>query len=92
MLPYPEFAPPFASCQRWRISSLVSPLIKLGHFEEAKTFMRESIALCEKAKNRWGMGTAYRYLGSVYLAEGQFAKAQFHFRKSLELFGEYTEG
>ena len=24
MLPYPEFAPPFASCQRWRISSLVS--------------------------------------------------------------------
>ena len=54
--------------------------------------MRESIALCEKAKNRWGMGTAYRYLGSVYLAEGQFAKAQFHFRKSLELFGEYTEG
>ena len=25
--------------------------------------MHESIALCEQAKNRWGMGTAYRYLG-----------------------------
>jgi len=74
------------------LNFLVPTIIKLGHYEEAKAFMRESIALCEKAKNRWGTGTAYRYLGSAYLAESQYAEAQAHFRKSLEVFGEYTEG
>ena len=54
--------------------------------------MWESIFLCESAKNRWGMGTAYRYLGSVYLAEGQYTEALAHFQKSLEVFGEYTIG
>ena len=74
------------------LNFLVTTLIKLEFYEEAKDFMWESIALCEKAKNRWGMGTAYRYLGSAYLAEGQHAEAQAHFHKSLEIFGEYTQG
>jgi len=74
------------------LNFLVPTLIKLGLYEEAKGFMRESIGLCERAKNRWGMGTAYRYLGSAYLAEGQLTEAQAHFYKSLEIFGEYTEG
>jgi len=74
------------------LNFLVTTLIKLELYEEAKSFMWESILLCEKAKNRWGMGTAYRYLGSVYLAEGQYTKAQAHFQKSLEVFGEYTVG
>jgi len=74
------------------LNFLVTTLIKLELFEQAKDFMWESIALCEKAKNRWGMGTAYRYLGSVYLAEGQYTEAQVHFHKSLEIFGEYTQG
>jgi predicted ATPase/transcriptional regulator with XRE-family HTH domain len=74
------------------LNFLVPTLIKLGLYEEAKGFMRESIVLCEKAKNRWGMGTAYRYLGSAYLAEGQNTEARSHFQKSLEIFGEYTEG
>jgi tetratricopeptide (TPR) repeat protein len=44
------------------LNFLVPTLNKLGRFEEAKAFMHESIALCEQTKNRWGMGTAYRYL------------------------------
>ena len=31
-------------------------------------------------------------MGSAYLAESQYIEAQAHFRKSLEVFGEYTEG
>jgi len=54
--------------------------------------MHESIALCERTKNRWGMGTAYRYLGLATMAVGQYAEAQSHFRKSLEVFGEYFIG
>jgi tetratricopeptide (TPR) repeat protein len=54
--------------------------------------MHESILLCEQTKNRWGMGTAYRYLGLVTLAEGRFIEAESHFEKSLEIFGEYFKG
>jgi tetratricopeptide (TPR) repeat protein len=74
------------------LNYLVSTLIKLECFEEAKAFMYESIALCEQTKNRWGMGTAYRCLGLATLAEGKYAEAQAHFRKSLEIFGAYIEG
>jgi len=74
------------------LNFITPTIIKLRHYEEAKTIVWESIALCERAKNRWGLGTAYRYLGSVSLAEGQYAVAQTHFQKSLDLFGEYTEG
>jgi len=74
------------------LNFMVTTLIKLGRYGDAKNYMRESIILCEKAKNRWGMGTAYRYLGSAYLAEGQYAEAQTYFYKSLEVFGEHTVG
>ncbi len=74
------------------LNFLVPTLIKLERYEKAKDFMWESIALCEQAKNRWGMGTAYRYLGSAYLAEGQYTEAGAHLHKSLEIFGEYTQG
>jgi predicted ATPase/DNA-binding XRE family transcriptional regulator len=74
------------------LNFMVSTLIKLGRYAEAKTYMWESIELCEKNKNRWGMGTAYRYLGLAYLAEGQYDKAQENFQISLDIFGEYTEG
>ena len=74
------------------LNFLVTTLIKMELYEQAKDFMMESIALCKKAKNRWGMGTAYRYLGSVHLAKGQYTDAKAYFHKSLEIFGEYTEG
>ena len=74
------------------LNFLVPAQIKLERYEEAKASMRESIALCEQTKNRWGMGTAYRYLGLATLANGQVNEAQAHFRKSLEIFGEYVVG
>jgi predicted ATPase/DNA-binding XRE family transcriptional regulator len=74
------------------LNFMVTTLNKLGRFAEAKAFMHESIALSEHSKNRWGMGTAYRYLGLVYLAEGQPGPAREHLLKSLEIFGEFAVG
>ena len=74
------------------LNFMIPTLNKLERYEEAKAFMRESIALCEQTKNRWGLGTAYRYLGLVLMAEGQYTEAQACFHKSLDVFGEYTEG
>jgi predicted ATPase/transcriptional regulator with XRE-family HTH domain len=74
------------------LNFLVPTLIKLGRFEEAKAFMRESITLCEESKNRWGMGTAYRHLGLAYLAAGQIKQAQTHILKGLEILGQFSQG
>lgn len=74
------------------LNFLVPTLVQLELFDEAKAKMSESIALCEKTKNRWGMGTAYRFLGLATMAAGEFTEAQAHFCKSLEIFGEYYEG
>ena len=74
------------------LNFIVPLLIKLGRYEEAKTCMWESIDLCEQTKNRWGKGTACRFLGLAYLAQGQYQDALAHLQKSLELFNEYAEG
>lgn len=74
------------------LNFLVPTLVRLGRYQEAKTFMQESIALCELTRNRWGMGTAYRFLGLAYLADGQCEEAQANLLKSLETFGEYYVG
>jgi predicted ATPase/transcriptional regulator with XRE-family HTH domain len=74
------------------LNFLVPTLNHLGRFDEAEALMHESIALCVHSKNRWGMGTAYRYLGLTHLAQGQIKEAQTHILKSLEIFGEFTVG
>jgi tetratricopeptide (TPR) repeat protein len=74
------------------INFMVPTLIKLGGFEEAKPFMQESIALCEASKNLWGMGTAYRHLGLAYLGAGEYTLARNHILKSLEIFGQFSQG
>jgi len=74
------------------LNFLVPTLNHLKRYEEAKAFMQESIILCEQTKNRWGMGTAYRYLGLATLAAGDHQQAQVYFNKSLQIFGEYVEG
>ena len=74
------------------LNFLIPTLIKLSHFDEAKSFLHESIAMCEQSKNRWGMGTAYRFLGLVYIASGQPTEAQSFIMKSLEIFGEFAVG
>jgi uncharacterized protein HemY len=68
------------------LNFLVETQIKLNRYTEARDAMHESISLCEQTKNRWGMATAYRYLGLVALAEGQYIEAQSHFHESLEIF------
>lgn len=74
------------------LNFLVTTLIKLERYEEAKSNMQESIRLCTQSKNRWGMGTAYRYFGLATLAQGNFPEAQTLFRKSLEIFDEFVIG
>ena len=71
---------------------MVPTLINLGKCMEAKAFMQESIVLCEQSKNRWGLGTAYCYMGSAFTAEGEFKQAKTYLLQSLEIFGEYFEG
>ena len=70
----------------------VQTQIALGRADEAIAAMQESIALCERTQNRWGMATAYRYLGLATLAAGQCGEAKRHLEKSLETFGEYFKG
>ena len=70
------------------LNFFVTTLNQLGRYEEAKAFMQESIELSEQSKNRWGLGTAYRYMGLAYSAAGQYAQAQAYFFKSLEIFGD----
>jgi tetratricopeptide (TPR) repeat protein len=74
------------------LNFIVPTLLKLGKYEEAEAFMQESIDLCERSKNRWGMGTAYSFLGQVYIAEGQYAAAKSQLLKSLGIFSEYITG
>jgi tetratricopeptide (TPR) repeat protein len=64
----------------------------LGKYVQAKVFMQESIALCELTRNRWGMGTAYGFLGLACIAGGQYGEAKAHLRKSLEVFGKFITG
>jgi len=74
------------------LNFLVETQVALGRHDEAIASMRESIALCERTKNRWGMGTAYRYLGLATLAAGQPNEARAHLEKSLEIFGDAFKG
>ena len=74
------------------LNFMVTTIIKLEHYDEAKAFMHESIKLCEQTKNHWGLGTAHRYLGLALMAEGHYEEAQACFQRSLDVFGEYTEG
>ena len=74
------------------LNFMVPTLLRLGRHEEAIASMYESIALCEQTRNRWGMGTAHRFLGLALAEEGQYAEAKNEFQKSLEIFSDYTEG
>jgi tetratricopeptide (TPR) repeat protein len=69
--------------------NFLSPIaIKLGRYQEAQTFLQESLTLCVQLGDRWGIGTAYRYLGLAALAQNNIPEAQSLIRQSLELFTE----
>jgi len=74
------------------LNFIIPTLNKLGRYEKAISFMEESISLCEQAKNRWGLGTAYRYMGLALTASGDLQDAQMYIRKSLDIFGGFADG
>lgn len=74
------------------LNYLVPTLVKLGHHEEARIYLEESLELCQASNNRWGMGTAYRHLGLVAKAQGQLDESQSYLHKSLNTFGDYIIG
>jgi len=74
------------------LNFLTPTLIKLGRFEEAENHIQESLSLSKLSRNRWGTGTAYRYLGLIKLAQGKYQEAQDLLHRSLEFFSGYTEG
>ena len=74
------------------LNFMVPTLLRLGRHEEAIASMYESIALCEQTRNRWGMGTAHRFLGLALAEEGKYEEAKIELQKSLEIFSDYTEG
>jgi predicted ATPase/transcriptional regulator with XRE-family HTH domain len=71
----------FAGLDMWRalgdqrmialaLNFLSPTTIRLGRYEEAHAFLQESLALTTQLGDRWGMGTAYRCLGMLALAQG----------------------
>jgi predicted ATPase/DNA-binding XRE family transcriptional regulator len=74
------------------LNYLVPTLIALGCYDEARTYLLESLELCQASNNRWGKGTAYRHLGWVAKAQGNLEEAQSFLHKSLNTFGDYIIG
>jgi tetratricopeptide (TPR) repeat protein len=70
------------------LNHLAPTLVELMRYMEAETGLHESLRLCNESGNRWGMGTAHRYLGLVKMAQGKLEEAKSLFRASIETFGD----
>jgi len=60
----------------------------LERYDEARAALEESVELNKSVGTRWNLGTAYRGLGAVAHAQGEYQQAVFMFRQSLETFTE----
>lgn len=74
------------------LNFLAPTLVKLGSYDQARTFSQEALELYQTSHNRWGISTAYRQLGLVEMARGNLQEAQVFFHKALETFGDYFVG
>jgi tetratricopeptide (TPR) repeat protein len=74
------------------LNHLAPTLVELRRYAEAETGLQESLRLCKESGNRWGMGTAHRYLGLVKMAQGRLEDAKSLFYTSIETFGDYFIG
>lgn len=81
---------PHAIAMGLNYSSLT--LLQMGRFVEAESCLRESLELCQRSRNRWGLGTAYRHLALVKTAQGEFDEAETLLWQGLETFGDYIVG
>ncbi len=62
--------------------------LDLGRIAEAQALLEESLALNQRANDRWGLGTCYGTLGLVAQARGDWNTARSLFRQAVETFGE----
>jgi tetratricopeptide (TPR) repeat protein len=74
------------------LNFLTPTAVHLGQYEQAREWLEESIALTSKLGDRWGLGTAYRHLGFVALAEGNIAEAETHLHQSLDQYQGFVIG
>jgi predicted ATPase/DNA-binding SARP family transcriptional activator len=58
----------------------------LGHCDQARASLQESLDWYQAVDNRWGIGAALRLLAQVALVEGQYAEAKQLFRASAVAF------
>lgn len=73
--------------------NFISPtIIHLSRYEEAEACLQESLALCTELGNRWGMGTAYRFLGLAALAQNKLPEAETLIHYSLDVFNDLVRG
>ena len=57
---------------------------RLGHYDEAREALEESVLLNTSIGDRWNLGFAYRGLGLIAQAKGEHTLAMDMFRKSLD--------
>lgn len=57
-----------------------------GHWKEAESLLRQSLALAQANEDQILQGYAWRALGELYLAQTDFARAREHFAHALHLF------
>lgn len=74
------------------LNYLTPTLVQLGLLEVAETYLWESLELSRRTRNRWGLGTAYRFMGLVKIAQGEYDTAEAMLRQGLETFGDYIIG
>jgi predicted ATPase len=70
------------------LNNLSYSAMRLGRFDEARTTLEESVALCVSVGDRWGLGYAYRGLGIVAQTTGEHQQAIDLFHKSLDTLAE----
>lgn len=70
------------------LSSLSWSALNLGRYDEARAALEESVALGQSIGDRWGLGFAYRGLGTVAQAQGEHTQAVAMYRRSLETLTE----
>jgi predicted ATPase len=74
------------------LNFITQTLIHLGYYDQAHAFLNESLSLSEQFGDRWGKGTAYRFLGLLALNEGNITEAQSLFTKSLDQLADFSTG
>lgn len=74
------------------LNFLAPVAMRLGHHDQARAWLEESVVLSTELGDLWGLGTAYRQLGAITLAQGDVAGARAHLNRSLDIYHGYVIG